>query len=80
MQCSDTASFRINHGGIAAFTQAKVGTNCSEDYIGIEGGSQTGHGGYQNKYCGGFLNNIDTATTDAKIKGILILWHMGGKF
>lgn len=36
MQCSST-SFRINNGGIAGFTQAKVATNCSEDYIGIEG-------------------------------------------
>ena len=36
MQCSST-EFRINNAGIAAFTQAKVGTNCSEDYIGIEG-------------------------------------------
>ena len=36
MQCSST-TFRINNAGIAAFTTAKVGTNCSEDYIGIEG-------------------------------------------
>ena len=36
MQCSST-TFRINNAGIAAFTQAKVGSNCSEDYIGIEG-------------------------------------------
>ena len=68
MQCAST-TFRINNAGIAGFTQAKVGTNCSEDYIGIEGSSQTGFGNFQSRYCGGFLNNFDTATTDAKIKG-----------
>ena len=36
MQCSST-TFRLNNASIAAFTTAKVGTNCSEDYIGIEG-------------------------------------------
>ena len=70
MQCAST-TFRINNAGIAGFTQAKVGTNCSEDYIGIEGSSQTGFGNFQSRYCGGFLNNFDTATTDAKIKGTL---------
>ena len=36
MQCSAT-SFRLNNAGIAAYTQAMQGSDCSEDYIGIEG-------------------------------------------
>ena len=31
--------------------------------------SQTGTGGLQSNYCGGFLNDNRTGTTDAKIKG-----------
>ena len=100
MQCSST-TFRINNGGIAAFTQAKVATNCSEDYIGIEGkiisvayldilnylfsmkqlatlydllisGGMQAYGQMQNRFCGGYLNNVDTATTDAKIRGKIL--------
>ena len=36
MQCSAT-SFRLNNANVAAFTMAKTGTLCSEDYITIEG-------------------------------------------
>ena len=39
MQCSST-SFRINPGspgGSATWATSNIGSNCSEDYIGIEG-------------------------------------------
>ena len=36
MQCS-TSAFRINTSTQAAYTQAQIGSNCPEDYIGIEG-------------------------------------------
>ena len=36
MQCS-TAAFRINSSTQAAYTKSQIGSNCSEDYIGIEG-------------------------------------------
>ena len=67
MQCSST-TFRINNANIAAFGQAKVGTNCSEDYIGIEGSSNSGFA-TQSRYCGGYLNSHDTATIDTTVRG-----------
>ena len=67
MQCA-ADSFRINTGGQADYTKAKIGSNCSEDFITIEGSSQTGFGNLQSRYCGGFLNNIDTLLGGAKIK------------
>jgi len=67
MQCSATA-FRINASPVAGWTQAGVATDCSTDYIGIEASSQTGTNGLQSTYCGGFLNDQRTGTTDAKIK------------
>ena len=36
MQCS-TAAFRINSSTQAAYTKSQIGSNCKEDYIGIEG-------------------------------------------
>ena len=36
MQCS-TAAFRINTSTAAGYTKAQIGSNCPEDYIGIEG-------------------------------------------
>ena len=36
MQCDDT-SFRINTGTSATYTKGQIGSNCNEDYIGIEG-------------------------------------------
>ena len=72
MQCSST-EFRINTGTAADFTEASQGSNCPEDYIEIEGSSQSGGGNLQSRYCGGFLNNFPAATTDAKIKGKLVL-------
>ena len=36
MQCS-TAAFRINTGTSATYAKAQIGSNCPEDYIGIEG-------------------------------------------
>ena len=36
MQCS-TAAFRINSSTTATYTKSQIGSNCSEDYIGIEG-------------------------------------------
>ena len=36
MQCA-ADSFRINSATQAAYTKAQIGSNCSEDYIGIEG-------------------------------------------
>ena len=93
MQCS-TAAFRINSATQAAYTKSQIGSNCSEDYIGIEGikfifgrnnfynifmrivffkgSSQSGTGNSNSIYCGGFLNDFPAATTDAKIKGILV--------
>ena len=39
------------------------------------GSSQSGVGGSNSVYCGGFLNDFPAATTDAKIRGyFLILW------
>lgn len=69
MQCSAT-SFRLNNANVAAFTMAKTGTLCSEDYITIEGSSASGVGNSKNVYCGGFLNDfaLGTATHDQKIK------------
>jgi len=67
MQCS-TAAFRINSSTQAAYTKSQIGSNCSEDYIGIEGSSQSGVGNANSIYCGGFLNDFPAATTDAKIK------------
>ena len=39
MQCSDANSFTINPGtgGSATWAKGKIGSNCAEDYIGIEG-------------------------------------------
>ena len=92
MQCS-TAAFRINSSTTATYTKSQIGSNCSEDYIGIEGikfifgqnnfynifmtivflgSSQSGTGNSNSIYCGGFLNDFPAATTDAKIKGILV--------
>merc|ERR1711971_1377370 len=67
MQCS-TAAFRINSSTQAAYTKSQIGSNCPEDYIGIEGSSQSGIGGSNSVYCGGFLNDFPAATTDAKIR------------
>jgi hypothetical protein len=36
MQCASD-EFRLNAGTVAALTMAKVGSNCSEDYVEIEG-------------------------------------------
>ena len=36
MQCS-TSAFRINTSTQAAYTKSQIGSNCPEDYIGIEG-------------------------------------------
>ena len=36
MQCS-TSAFRIHTSTQAAYTKSQIGSNCSEDYIGIEG-------------------------------------------
>ena len=36
MQCS-TSAFRINTSTAAAYTKSQIGSNCPEDYIGIEG-------------------------------------------
>jgi hypothetical protein len=36
MQCA-ADEFRLNSGTVAALTMAKVGSNCSEDYVEIEG-------------------------------------------
>ena len=36
MQCS-TAAFRLNSATAAGYTKAQIGSNCPEDYIGIEG-------------------------------------------
>ena len=68
MQCSST-SFRINHAGDDDFGTAEVGTNCSEDYIGIEASSNSGFG-TQSRYCGGYLNSHQSATIDAKVRGL----------
>ena len=35
----------------------------------ITGSSQSGIGGSNSVYCGGFLNDFPAATTDAKIRG-----------
>ena len=37
----------------------------------ISGGMQA-VGQMQNRFCGGYLNNVDTATTDAKIRGKIL--------
>ena len=39
MQCSDANSFTIGPGtgGSATWAKGKIGSNCAEDYIGIEG-------------------------------------------
>lgn len=70
MQCTDANSFTINPGtgGNDMWTMGKIQSNCAEDYIGIEASSQSGFGNTNSVYCGGFLNDIDAATTDAKIK------------
>jgi len=67
MQCS-TSAFRINTSTQAAYTKSQIGSNCPEDYIGIEGSSQSGVGNSNSIYCGGFLNDFPEATTDAKIR------------
>ena len=36
MQCA-ADSFRINSAGSATYAEAQIGSNCSLDYIGIEG-------------------------------------------
>ena len=36
MQCAADA-FRINSATSATYAKAQIGSNCSEDYIGIEG-------------------------------------------
>jgi hypothetical protein len=36
MQCAADA-FRINSATNAAYEKSQIGSNCSEDYIGIEG-------------------------------------------
>ena len=40
MQCS-TAAFRLNSATAAGYTKAQIGSNCPEDYIGIEGNKFT---------------------------------------
>ena len=36
MQCS-TSAFRINTSTSATYAKSQIGSNCPEDYIGIEG-------------------------------------------
>lgn len=67
--CSVDKSFRFNPGAIAINTQAKIGSNCVEDYLVIEGSSGTGRGQLQNRYCGGFLSSTDGAIANDVVRG-----------
>ena len=55
MQCTDANSFTITPGvgGSATWAMAKIGSNCAEDYIGIEGNEL-----YELKFMNNFLKMI----------------------
>ena len=38
----------------------------------LNSGGMQAYGQMQNRFCGGYLNNVDTATTDAKIRGKML--------
>ena len=63
MQCSATA-FRLNASPNDGWAQAGVGSDCSEDYIGIEG-----------KWLipNGMLNDISTTFKDSNNQNIIRL-------
>ena len=54
-------------------TKAKVGSDCSEDYIVIEGSNGFGNmmGALNNIYCGGFLSDTPNAIANQVIRGNL---------
>uniref|UniRef100_A0A0K2T5C2 Putative LOC100161421 [Acyrthosiphon pisum] n=1 Tax=Lepeophtheirus salmonis TaxID=72036 RepID=A0A0K2T5C2_LEPSM len=66
--CSDENSMTLGNGGIADFTKAGVGTDCSEDFIIIEGSSATGQRDLQQRYCGGKLSDVTKAEDSTAIR------------
>ena len=76
MKC-DANSFQLNPGGTADNTKAHQGSDCTGDYITIEGSSQSGFGNLNDKYCGGILNTIDENLVDAKIRDCTAPFEVG---
>jgi len=66
----ETEAFRINTSGTDFKTPspADIGSNCSEDFVVIDGSSSTGGGSLQNRYCGGFLTDGQGAAASNPIR------------
>ena len=78
MKC-DANSFEINNGGMGDNSMAKQGSDCTGDYILIEGSNQGGAGSLflHDKYCGGILNDLDDNLVDTKIKDCTAPFEVG---
>ena len=78
MKCDSTA-FEINPGPQADSTKAFIGSNCSQDYINIEGSNQGGVGNVNvnDRYCGGIFSNFNEGLVDAKIKDCTAPFEVG---
>ena len=63
--CSNEAD-GYTWGGNTAIAADAI-ADCTEDFITIEGGSQTGAIPTRNKYCGGVLNDFATAVVNVPI-------------
>jgi len=66
--CADPNSFTID--SLVANVMAKVDTDCTEDYIGIETsttGCQSGGATFTSKYCGRILNSFSTGAENVPI-------------